>query len=118
MIFSLSGQPLSVGDEPAGTPVDPPPTGTSSLPVRITVGASGAAVLPVRVSVIAAALIDGGETVTDGGAGAAVWGLTVEIGGVDMSDSLAGEVTVEAEEGAARIADLKIGRASCRERVS
>jgi hypothetical protein len=47
-----------------------------------------------------------GATPADGGTVAAVWGVQVLVGAVDVTADIIGELTVEAEEGAARIADL------------
>lgn len=47
-----------------------------------------------------------GATPADGGIVAAVWGVQVLVGAVDVTADIVGELTVEAEEGAARIADL------------
>lgn len=74
-------------------------------------GAVGTATLPLRIVVVAPDVLSGSETVTDGGAGAAVWGVVVEVGGVDVSDSVIGEVVVEAEESAARVADFSLFQA-------
>lgn len=81
---------------------------TVSLPVTVDISALQSPSLPVQVSVIAPAIAGGVATVTDGGAVAAVWGLVVEVGGVDVTDRVLGEVTVEAEENAARVADLAL----------
>ncbi len=47
-----------------------------------------------------------GATPADGGIVAAVWGVQVLVGAVDVTADIIGELTVEAEEGAARVADL------------
>ncbi|HQU77977.1 MAG TPA: hypothetical protein PLU47_00770 [Azonexus sp.] len=47
-----------------------------------------------------------GATPADGGTVAAVWGVQVLVGAVDVTADIVGELTVEAEEGAARVADL------------
>lgn len=82
--------------------------GAAVLALRFVVGAGGVAALPLRVSVVPSAIASGAETVTDGGAGAASWGVRVEVDGADVSDDVVGEVLVEAEENAARIADLSL----------
>lgn len=79
-----------------------------TLPIAVDVSALQAPVLPVQVSVVPAAIAGGTETVADGGSTSAAWRLVVEVGGVDVSDSVIGEVTVEAEESAARVADLAL----------
>jgi hypothetical protein len=109
VILPLGTGPLASGDDGGALP---PPTGSATLPVRVAVGASGGEALPLRVTVVPAAIAGGAETVTDGGTSAAIWCLVVEIDGVDVSDSVVGEVTVEAEEGAARIADLALHQPS------
>ena len=75
-----------------------------TLPLRVDVSARETATLAVRVSVAA------GPVVTDGGTAAAVWALLVFVRGVDETPNVIGEVTVEAEENAARIADLALYR--------
>lgn len=89
-----------------------PPTGSSSLPVRIIVGGVASHALPIRVSVIDSDLLSGEETVTDRGLLASVWGVVVEVGGVDVSSSVIGDVVVEAEESAARVADFTLHQPS------
>ncbi len=77
-----------------------------SLPVRVDVSARETAALAVRVSVAS------GPVLTDGGTSAAVWGMIVFVGGIDETANVIGEVTVEAEENAARVADLALYRES------
>jgi hypothetical protein len=81
---------------------------TLALPVRVDISALQSPSVPVIVSIVAPAIAAGTETVTDGGAVAAIWRLVVTVGGVDVSDRVLGEVTVEAEENAARIAELAL----------
>ncbi len=50
----------------------------------------------------------GSGTAADGGTVAGVWGIQVLVNGIDLSADVVGEVVVEAEEGAARIADLTL----------
>lgn len=78
------------------------------LPLRVAVGVAGTAAAALRVSVIAAAVLAGTAPVSDGGALAAAWGVTVELDGIDVSASVVGEVSVEAEEGAARVAEFAL----------
>lgn len=75
-----------------------------SLPVRVDVSVSEIAALPVIVSVFSAPVS------TDGGSTAAVWALLVFVDGIDETANVVGQVTVEAEENAARIADLALYR--------
>lgn len=90
------------------TAFDRPPFDTPAvvvtLPVRVDVSNREAAALGVRVSVAS------GPVVTDGGAVAAVWALQVFVGGEDLTSDVVGAVTIEAEENAARIADLALYR--------
>lgn len=79
-----------------------------TLPVAVDVSALQTPALPVQVSVLAPGIAAGSVTVTDGGTTAAVWRLVVEVGGVDVSDSVLGPVTVEAEESTARVADFDL----------
>jgi hypothetical protein len=90
----LGTWPLGAGSGFAGAPAELPP--------------SGKAVLPIRVSVVPAAVASGSATVADGGARAAVWGALVEVGGVDVSDLVVGEIVIEGEESAARVADFSM----------
>lgn len=90
------------------TAFDRPPFDTPAvvvtLPVRVDVSARESATLAVRVSVVS------GPVITDGGTAAAVWALRVFTDSDDWTDYVVGEVTVEAEENAARIADIAIHR--------
>lgn len=101
MIEIAGGALADSGGIPAGV-------GVATLPVRIDVGPTGTATLPVRISVVSTEVLSGAETATDGGTVAAVWGILVEVGGVDVTASVIGEVTVEAEESAARVADFSL----------
>lgn len=74
---------------------------TLSLPVRVDISALQTPAVPVIVSII-----DPAMPVTDGYDVAAVWRLVVKVDGVDVTGSVLGQVTVEAEENAARIADF------------
>ncbi len=106
MMLALAGLPIATGAEPlAGAPAA---TGVATLPLRVVVGKTGATSLPLRVSVVDADIASGLETVADGGMVAAYWGVRVEIGGADVSADVVGEIVVEAEENAARIADLSL----------
>lgn len=75
-----------------------------SLPVVIDVSAREIASVAVVVSVF------GAPVSTDGGATAATWALLVTVCGADESNNVVGAVTVEAEENAARVADLALHR--------
>ncbi len=96
---------FGAGFDPAAFAVAPV---VVSLPIAVDVSALQAPALPVQVSVVPAGIAAGTTTVADGGTTAAVWRLVVEVAGVDVSDSVLGEVTVEAEESAARVADLAL----------
>ena len=79
------------------------------LVLRLDVGVVATARLPVSVEIVPAAIAEGSETVGIGVGGAAAQPLArVLIDGVDMIDQVVGEITVEAEEGAARVADLTL----------
>lgn len=101
MIEIAGGSVADSGGVPSGV-------GVATLPVRVNIGAPGVAALPVRISVVLTDILSGVETATDGGDVAAVWGILVEVGGVDVSTSVIGEVIVEAEESAARVADFSL----------
>lgn len=105
MIEIGGGAIADSGGIPAGV-------GIALLPVRISVGAPGSSALPVRISVVGADILSGVDTVSDNGTVAAVWGMVIEVGGVDVTSSVIGEVVVEAEESAARVADFSIHQPS------
>jgi len=81
---------------------------TLTLPVRVDISALQSPSVPIIVSIVAPAIADGSSTVTDGGTTAAVWRLIVKVGGIDVTDSVLGQVTIEAEENAARVADFAL----------
>lgn len=54
----------------------------------------------------------GAANVSDGGTAAAYWSVQVFVDGADVSADVVGKVVVEAEESAARIADLTLHQAS------
>lgn len=97
----------AIGDDGGASDVSTV-VGSASVPIRISVGAIGNASVPIRVWVVAPEIANGSETVSDGGTAAAVWGIVVEIDDEDVTDDIIGEVTVEAEENAARVADFSI----------
>lgn len=98
---------LPLGTGPIGASGD---NAEAGLPPQT--GPTGIAELPIRVSVVSPAISSGAETVTDAGEQAAVWGVRVEVAGEDVSDSVIGEVVVEAEENAARVADFSLHQPS------
>lgn len=79
-----------------------------ALPIRVDVSAVRTPALTVWVDVVDTAVSGGTATVTDAHESAAAWTLSIIVGGVDVSDRIVGAVTVEAEENAARIADLTL----------
>lgn len=86
-----------------GAAFDSPPV-RASLPIRVDVVAKESATLPVRISVFNAPVSTNSSTT------AAVWALLVTVGGISETGNVIGAVTVEAEENAARIADLALYR--------
>lgn len=68
----------------------------------------GSAALDLRVEVVPDALYAGSSSVCIGGASAAVWTTVVQVNGLDVSSQLIGEIRVDAEEGAARIAEFTL----------
>ncbi len=87
--------------------------GTPSLSLRVDVGTTGKPTSAVlRVDVISASFLSGATTAANAGALAAQWGVVVEIDAVDVTVNLVGEVSVEAEESSARIADFSMEMAS------
>lgn len=97
-------------------------TGVATLPITVDVTAAGAVRLPLVVSAyqagtasagilvnaISPALASGAATVADSASGAARWSPVVELAGVDVTADVVGEITVEASEGAARIASFSL----------
>lgn len=77
-----------------------------SLPVRIQVGAFGAPALSVALQVLPAGLLDGSATLADGGNASATWAPVVRLAGVDIKDMTIDSISVDAQEGAARVASL------------
>ena len=87
----------------------PPPEGIATLPITVSVAYGvGSVELPVGVSVVPPSIISGDSTVSDSGSLAAVWVPIVKVDSVDVSDKIIGVISVEAEEGAARVADFVI----------
>lgn len=82
--------------------------GASELLLDIDVVAYGQPEVGLAVSVIDPAVLSGAQPITDGWAAAAVWGALVQVNGVDVTDTIFGDIVIEAEEDAARIADLTI----------
>lgn len=80
---------------------------TLALPVRVDISALQSPELPVVVSVV-----DESASTTDPYDFSAVWRLVVYVRGIDVSNRVLGKVTVEAEENAARVADLTLHVAS------
>lgn len=79
------------------------------LYLRVDVGTLATARLPLSVEGVPAAIALGSRTVGIGVGGAAAMPLArVLIDGVDWIDRVVGAITVEAEEGAARVADLTL----------
>jgi hypothetical protein len=123
--YGESTAPITIRVGPLGLAASPvsvliAPFGAAQAPIGVTVFGRGDAVAPIRVSVFQygeagtglavtvapVALVTGAETVADAGPAAAVWIAQVSIAGEDVTDMVVGEITIEAEEGAARIADF------------
>lgn len=73
------------------------PTSASLAPTRLTVTGSAAAVAPTQLAVLPAAGV-----ITN------VWTARCMIGGMDVSARLTGQASIEAEEGAARVASVSL----------
>lgn len=83
--------------------------GASLLALRVDVVSFGApSPVPMRIHVLDGEVMSGAVMASDKGSAGAVWGIVVEIDGLDRSADLIGEVTVEAEESAARVADFAL----------
>lgn len=115
------------GNPSLGLQVDVFGAGYTTLSMRVDVNAYGAPVLPLRVKVggtgnplpfalrvdvLDGDVLSGDVTAADSGIVAAAWCVVVEIDGVDVSADVIGEVSVEAEESAARVADLAMALAA------
>ena len=74
-----------------------------TLALRVEISATVAPTLPLRVSIANPSI-----NPTLGVSAAAAWTVRVVLDGVDVSTSVLGEVTVEAEEDAARVADFTL----------
>lgn len=86
-----------------------PASGTVNLPLVIAMypaGAVGSLDLPITINVVSAAHLSGAASIGDGGTAAAVWGCFVMIDGVDVTGNVLGDVTIEADESSACIADF------------
>lgn len=105
MILPLGTGPFAAGAEPPGDVAD---VGSAALPVRVFVVSPATKTLGVRVSVVASGILSGSSAFSDGGTSSASWTVQVEIGGSDVSSSIVGDVVIEAEESAARIADMEL----------
>lgn len=69
---------------------------------------AGSLALPLAVSIVPPAFFSGASTISDGAGVAAIWGIVVRVGGVDVSDQVIDEVMIEAEESASRVADVTL----------
>lgn len=98
-----------IGHDGLSIRLDVGEVGASSLLSRIDVAKAGVpGRLALRLSVIDGDVLSGAQTASDRGSASAAWCCVVEIDGVDRSGDLTGEVVVEAEESAARVADLAL----------
>lgn len=87
-----------------------------SVPIVVTVEApslvvvgTGTASAAIRVSVVPPGILSGAQSVCIGSSGsAAQWAPVVMISGVDVAAQVIGEIRIDAEEGAARIAELTL----------
>lgn len=89
MTIALSASPLAAGDAGSG------------MPVRLVTSR-----LPVRVLEVASDVATGAASVAFNNGAAATWACVIELGGIDISDRVTGDVVVEGEENAARVCDF------------
>lgn len=83
--------------------------GVSRLGLAVAVRALvafGKSRLGLAIRSITSGVANGSSPITDPGDRAGVWGVRIFLDGADISADTIGEVVVEAEEGAARIADI------------
>jgi len=84
-------------------------TGSAVLPIIIRVGPVGSAALPLEIYTLPTSLLTGAASVCIGqGNQGAVWTAIVRINALDVSSHVLGEITVDAEEGAAAIAEITL----------
>lgn len=79
-----------------------------SLPIRIISGVIGTSALPLTIQSLPPGLLSGVETLADPASASAVWRPVVKIGGLDVSDNVAGTINITAQEGAARVASFTL----------
>lgn len=108
-VFS-SGAPGSTTPGSVVLPLSINVIGTDSahLPLVVSAYQTGSAAAGILVNAISPALVSGAATVADSASGAARWAPVVELAGVDVTADVVGEITVEASEGAARIASFSL----------
>lgn len=90
--------PIEITVEPAE------PTGTTSLPLEVEVVEPSVASLPLTVSVYNPADYPGHNGTANGG----TFAVRVEVGGEDYTDRLMGQINIDAEEDAARVATFEV----------
>lgn len=81
---------------------------TAQLSIRVAVSDTFAPSAQIVVSVVSPEIAEGTQTATDRGVLAAVFGVHVTVGGIDKTISILSEITVEAEESSARVADFSM----------
>lgn len=100
--------PVSVLVAPAGMAdvpieVEAVPGGVAAVAVDVRTGPVGQGGVDLVISVVPPAIAIGAASAADG-----TWAVAVTLGGADVTNSVIGEIVVEGEEGAARIADFTI----------
>lgn len=84
------------------------PSGSLSIALSVRIAAPLSVAVPLSVTVVDPAFLSGAATAAAPSAQAAVFGVSVLIGGVEMVDDVVGDIVVEAEENAARIAEFSV----------
>lgn len=84
------------------------PMGVASVALPVQIAPFGVAALGIDVSVLPASILSGADSVCVGAGNAAAWTPVVTLDGVDITAQAIGAIRVEAEEGAARIAEVTI----------
>ena len=80
-----------------------------SLPIHVDVGPRGSLSLPLVVSSVPVGILAGSSSVCVASGGlAAVWTAVVTLAGVDVSEQVVSEIRIDADEGAARVAEFSL----------
>lgn len=83
------------------------PSGSAVLSLDVRTGPTGTATVGITTQVVSPTILSGEQSVCIGSGGSAgIWKIIVRLAGLDVSDQVIGDIRIEAEEGAARIAEF------------